>query len=240
MAKSVQKAKSNSRFIGVIVGVAVIGVAVLGALVSQPRAGIKPVDPNLKPGTAEGYLIGKADAPVQVIEFGDFECPACGTWATITEPDVRSRLINTGLIAFRFYDMPLDVHRNTWPASNAVACAADQGKFLEMHDLVFANQDKWNGEATGNPSKPLRQIAQQAGVDLGKWDACFDSQQHYDRIKANLQEGVRRGVGQTPTFIIGSKMIPGGVPYDEFKRYVDEAAAEAAKAAPKAAPKPAK
>lgn len=237
MAKPVQKS-SNSRFIGIIAVVAVVGIAVLGYSVSRPRAGIKPVDPNLPAGTAEGYLVGKADAPVQVFEFGDFECPACGTWATVTEPDVRERLINTGQVSFRFFDMPLDVHRNTWPASNAVACAADQGKFLAMHDLVFANQDKWNGEATTNPKKPLQQLAGQTGVDMATWEQCFDAQTHYPRIKANLLEGVRRGVGQTPTFIIGSKMIPGAVPFDEFRKYVDEAAAEAAKAPGKAPAKP--
>ena len=152
--------------------------------------------------------------------------------------DVRERLINTGLVSFRFFDMPLDVHRNTWPASNAVACAADQGKFLEMHDLVFANQDRWNGEATANPKKPLQQLAGQLGIDMGKWEQCFDAQTHYPRIKANMLEGIRRGVGQTPTFIIGAKMIPGAVPFDEFKKYVEEAAAAAPKAPAKAPAKP--
>lgn len=231
MAKSVSKSRSNSRFVGAIVMVAIVGIAVLGYAVSRPRAGIKPVDPNLPAGTAEGYLVGKADAPVQVIEFGDFECPACGQWANLTEPDVRTRMVMTGMVSFRFFDMPLDMHKNTWPASNAVACAADQGKFVEMHDGVFATQDKWNGEATTNPKKPLMQVAAGLGIDMAKWENCFDTQEHYARIKGNMLEGVRRGVGQTPTFIIGGKMIPGNIPFDEFKKYVDQAIAEAATAA---------
>ncbi len=238
MTKPVKKKPSNSRFVGTIVLVAVVGVAVLGYAVSRPRAGVKPVDPSLAAGTAEGYLVGNADAPVQVIEFGDFECPACGQWATLTEPDVRERLINTGLVSFRFYDFPLDMHKNTWPASNAVACAADQGKFLDMHDRVFATQDRWNGEATNNPKKVFLQLAAESGIDTAKWEDCFDTQQHYPRIKANLQEGVRRGIGQTPTFIIGTKMIPGNIPFDEFRKYVDAAAAEAAQAAKATPSKP--
>jgi protein-disulfide isomerase len=231
VAKPVKKQPSNSRFVGAILLVAVAGIAVLGYSVSRPRAGIKPVDPNLVAGTAEGYLVGNVDAPVQVLEFGDFECPACGQWANLTEPDVRERLIKTGLVSFRFYDFPLDGHKNTWPASNAVACAADQGKFLDMHDRVFASQDRWNGEATNNPKKVFQQLATESALDVAKWETCFDSQEHYPRIKANQLEGVRRGVGQTPSFIIGNTLYPGNIPFDEFRKYVEAAAAEAAKSA---------
>lgn len=233
MSKKVRK-KSGSRFVGSLVLVGIVGIAILGYTASRPRAGITPVDPNLPAGTAEGYLIGNPDAPVQVIEFGDFECPACAQWANVTEPDVRERLIKTGLISFRFFDFPLDIHRNTWPASNAVACADDQGKFIEMHDGVFATQHQWDGLATSNPKKVFERVASGLGLNMDEWESCFDSQKHYPRIKANFEEGVRRGVGQTPTFIIGSTMYPGNIPFDEFKRYVDEAVAAAAAAATKA------
>jgi len=231
VAKSVNPKPSNSRFVGVIFLVAIAGVAALGYAVGRPRAGIKPVDPNLPAGTAEGFLVGKADAPVQVIEFLDYECAGCGQFATVTEPDVRERLINTGQMAMRIFEFPLDMHRNSWPAANAVACARDQGKFLEMHDRVFATQDQWNGEATADPKKVFLRLAGELGLNTSDWDTCFDSQKHYAAIKGSLQEGLRRGVNVTPTFIIGSKMIPGGPPFDEFKKYVDEAAAEVAAAA---------
>jgi protein-disulfide isomerase len=226
------RASGKNRFIGLIIIVAVIGVAGLGYAVSQPRAGAKTVDPNLPAGAPEGYLMGNADAPVQVIEFGDFECPVCAQWAQVTEPDVRERLIKTGIVAFRFYDFPLNIHKNNWPAHNAVACAADQGKFVEMHDQVFATQDKWS-ELMGvsNPVSGLTDAAKAVGVDMKAWQECFDTQKHYDRIKGNLQEGERRGIGQTPTFIIGSTMYPGQIPYDKFKQIVDSIANEKAPAA---------
>ncbi len=235
MAKNVQK-QSNARFVGVLVLVAVAGVATLGYLIAQPRAGIRPVDPNLAPGTAEGYLAGNPNAPVQVIEFGDFECPACGQWSAVTEPDVRARLISTGQISFRFYDFPLDMHRNTWPASNAAACAADQGKFWEMHDQLFATQDQWNGEATRDPTKVLQRLARSIGLDMEKWQQCFDSQVHYPRIKANQEEALRRGINQTPTFIIGSTVYPGAVPFDQFRRAVEDEAAKGARQTTPTAP----
>ncbi len=231
MAKTVRK-KSNGKFVGVLVLVGIVGVAALGYVVAQPRAGIRPVDPNLPPGTAEGYLVGNPDAPVKVVEFGDFECPACGQWAAVTEPDVRSRLIATGKISFRYFDYPLDVHRNTWPASNAVACAADQGKFVEMHDGVFAAQDQWNGETTRDPSKVLRKVAESVGLDMDAWQKCYDTQANYPRIKASQEEGARRGINQTPTFIIGSTIYPGAMPYDQFAKAVEAEAAKAAASKP--------
>ena len=92
--------------------------------------------------------MGSATAPLEVTEFGDFECPQCGRFATLTEPDVRTRLVNTGTIRWRYIDFPLEMHRNTWNASIAAACADEQGKFWEMHDAIFAAQDRWDGEAT--------------------------------------------------------------------------------------------
>lgn len=240
MTKSVKRAKSKRPFVGILVVVAIVGIGALGYAMSRPRPGARPVDPNLVPGTAEGYLVGNADAPVQVMEFADFECPGCGQWATVTEPDVRERLINTGQISFRFFDFPLDMHPNAWPAHSAAACAADQGKFLEMHDAVFATQDKWNSYTTKNPAKPLRALAAGLGIDMNAWDACFDSQKHYPRIKANAMEGVRRGVNSTPTFVIGSKMYGEYLTFDQFKLIVDSALVEAAAAAKAAGKVPAK
>lgn len=240
MAKPVRK-QSNSRFIGILVAVGVVGVSFLGYTLSRPRAGVKPVDPNLVAGTAEGYLVGNPDAPVKVLEFADYECPVCAQWAQVTEPDVKERLVKTGVISIRYFDFPLDIHPNSFPASNAVACGADQGKFEAMKDQVYALQDRWS-DATGHkdPTDGLTTAAKNAGLDLDLFKTCYDSQKHYARIKANLLEGVRYGVGQTPTFVIGGTVVPGRIPYDQFKQFVDSAAAAvaaASKAGTKAAGK---
>ena len=230
-----RKQSSAKPFIGVVIVVAVIGAAALGYALTRNAATATTVDASIPAGQAEGYLIGKADAPVQVSEFADFECPACGVFATLTEPDVRSRLVDAGTVAYRFYDFPLPMHKNTWAASNAAACAADQGKFWEMHDLIFATQDKWNTQATSNPKKPLAELVKQLGLDEKSWNSCFDSKTHYGRIKGNQAEGERRLIQQTPTFVIGNKMLPGSLSFDQFKAYVDSAL----QSAPKAAAQPA-
>lgn len=215
----------NQRFYALLGLVALVGVVFIGYQMTRPKASAIAVDPSTPLPKAEGYVLGNPEAPVQVIEFADFECPACGNFATITEPDVRKRLIETGKISLRFIDFPLPMHPNTWQASRAAACANEQGKFWEMHDQIFANQDRWNGIATKRPDGELQRLAKAVGLDEGKWASCYKAEKYLRNIQANQKEGERRGVGQTPTFIIGSKMLPGSLSYDSFKAYVDTALA---------------
>ena len=160
---------------------------------------------------------------MQVIEFADFECPACAQFATLAEPDVRKRLIEPGTISYRFYDYPLAMHRNTWQASNAAACADEQGKFWEMHDMLFDQQDRWNGQATSRPKSQFESYAKAIGLNVGQWETCYDAQKYQPRIKANEQMAVKRGATQTPTFVIGNQMVGGAISYDRFKALVDSA-----------------
>ncbi|MBK8248318.1 MAG: DsbA family protein [Gemmatimonadetes bacterium] len=185
------------------------------------------IDPGTPLPTAAGYTMGSPDAPVKVIEFADFECPACAQFFTLTEPDVRARLVETGQVSYTFMDFPLPMHPNTWPASNAAACANEQGKFWEYHDILFQMQDQWSGFATRRPGGKFKEFAQQVGLDVGKWESCFDAQKYNLNIKAHEQEAVKRGAGQTPTFIIGNRRVPGSISFDKFKAYVDTALAEA-------------
>ena len=206
-----------------VIGVAVVlGIGLLGFLVSRPKLTATTIDPNLPPMKAEGYLLGSPTAPLEVIEFADFECPGCGQFSTLTEPDVRAKLVNTGKIRIRYIDFPLQMHRNTWDASLAAACANDQGKFWELHDLIFQNQDRWNGEATRRPRPVLADMAKSLGLDMSKYDECMKTDKYRAKVQSHMMEAERRGVNQTPTFVIGDKMVPGSIPYDTFKKIVDE------------------
>ena len=230
-------------FLWLLGAIALIGVAALGYVATKPKSSsvqtLEPTD-TTNAGPSQGYLIGKANAPVQIIEFADFECPSCGGWATVTEPDVRTRIIDAGLANLTFYDFPLTQHRNTVPASNAAACADEQGKFWPMHDRLFQAQDEWNGEATDSPKAFFKRYAGEVGLDVAKWEACYDARKYQKRIAANLADGLRRGVGSTPTFIIGNRMYPGMRSYDELKKLVDSVAraggSQSASSTSKAAP----
>jgi protein-disulfide isomerase len=224
VVKKKAKAPSKTPFYAALAVIAVVGVGALAFVASRPKNATTTVDPaTIVAGEPQGYLLGKPDAPVQVIEFADFECPACGQFATLAEPDIRKRLIEPGIISYRFYDFPLPMHKNTWAASNAAACADEQGKFWEMHDQLFNAQDQWNGEATSRPKSKFQEYAKAMGLDVGKWEACFDARKYQGRIKANEQMAEKRGASQTPTFVIGNKMVGGAISFDHFKALVDSA-----------------
>jgi protein-disulfide isomerase len=202
------------------------GIGTLSYLSVRPSQAVSQVDTTLPPIPNQGHVMGSDSAQLEVVEFGDFECPGCGSFASVTEPDVRARLVNTGLIRFRFMDFPLNMHPNSWPAHLASWCGGEQQKFWEMHDAIFMNQDRWNTQATRRPDKVLGTLAKQVGLNMDQYEACMSSRKYQPQIRANVEEGVKRGVNGTPTFYIGSKSIAQPLTYDEFKRYVDEALAQ--------------
>jgi protein-disulfide isomerase len=219
-----KKAPSPQVFLAVVIVLVLAGGGLLAYLAGRSKAPVATtVDPNLPPAVAKGYVLGRADAPVHIMEFADFECPACANYTVVTEPDVRKRIIDSGLAQVTYYDYPLPQHKNTWVASEAAACANDQGKFWEMHDRLFEGQADWNGEATSDPEKIIKGYAKDLGLDMNRWQQCVDQSAHQRDIQANRAEGDRHHVNETPTFVIGNKMIPGAVTYDELRAYVDSA-----------------
>jgi protein-disulfide isomerase len=223
-----KRTKNSTRIF--YLALAVIAVAGIGALSWMSRRPtdrmVSPFDSTLPKVQSNGYLIGSANAPLEVIEFGDFECPSCARFATLTEPDVRTRLVDKGIIRFRFIDFPLSMHRNTWPASRAAACADEQGKFWQMHDALFQAQDQWNGETTSNPNPFFKQLAGQIGLNQQQFDQCVDTKKTQAKVQAHEQLAEQQHINATPSFIIGGKIVEGPRAYDEFKSLIDEALAK--------------
>jgi protein-disulfide isomerase len=214
-------------FLWLLGAIVLIGVAALSYVATKPKQTVRDVAETVdtaNAGPAQGYLMGKVDAPVKILEFADFECPACGNFAVVTEPDLRSRIITAGLANITYYDFPLTMHRNTLAASNAAACADEQGNFWPMHDRLFQAQAEWNGEATDAPKPFFKRYAQESGVDVAKWESCYDARKYQKRISANLAEGLRFGVNQTPSFVIAGKLYAGMRSYDALKAIVDSGA----------------
>jgi protein-disulfide isomerase len=223
------KRTSNSAriFYLALVVIAVAGIGALSWMSRRPAdREVNAVDSTLPKVQSNGYVEGAASAPIEVIEFGDFECPSCARFATLTEPDVRSRLIDKGLIRLRYIDFPLSIHRNTWAASRAAACADEQGKFWAMHDALFQAQDQWNGESTSNPNPVFKDLAKQIGLNQQQFDQCVDSKKTQAKVQAHEQLAEQQHIQATPSFIIGGKIIEGPRPYDEFKALVDSALAK--------------
>jgi len=219
--------------------VAVLAAAAFVMTGGEPKPDTFPVDPNAAPAVAEGYLLGDPNAPVEVLEWADFECPGCMQFATLTEPDVRERLVRTGQVKFRYFFFPLtEIHRSAASAAFAAACAGDQNKFWEMHDAIYAGFNDWAMGRARDPKNVFEKYAEQIGVDVGTWSSCYDSDKHHATIQSHVTAGVQRGVQSTPTFVIGGRQEAGALAYDQFKALVDSAMVDAGKGVP-AAPQPA-
>jgi protein-disulfide isomerase len=229
VVKSSKQSSTANRSFYIIIGViAVAGITALTYASTRPKGAdvASRIDTTLPPVQSSGYVLGSPQAPLEVTEFGDFECPQCGRFATLTEPDIRERLVKPGIIRYRYIDYPLPMHANTWNASRAAACADEQGKFWEMHDAIFANQDRWDGEATDKPDKILKQIGDQIpGINPKQFDDCVDSKKMQAKIQAHYKLATAKNLSGTPTFIFGDKQVAAFLTYDQFKQMTDDALA---------------
>jgi protein-disulfide isomerase len=213
--------KSRAPFLLLLLVVVCAGAGGIYYKTQTSKVGPVTLAPGTPLPTAEGYLEGKPDAPITILEFADFECPGCRQFATKTEPLLRKGVLDAGLANLRYFDFPLPMHGNTMSASLAAACAADQGKFWEMHDMLFEEQATWNTEATTNPKQVFEGFVTKIGLDAAAWNSCFDSQKNLARIEANRAEGLQRGVNGTPTFVIGDQMYFEVFEYSRIKAIID-------------------
>lgn len=224
MAKVTPSRKGFGKFYLILGGIAVAAIAAIALNSRPPKRDLFPVDPNAPAVAIDGYLMGREDAPVRIREWADFECPGCMQFATITEPDIRKRLVETGLVSFEYFFFPLvEIHQSAAAAAYAAACAGDQGgdKFWAMHDAIYHGFNDWAAGRVRNPRGVFGKYAERIGVDVKQWESCYDSDKFHDLITAHRAEGLRRGINSTPTFLINDVVMVGGAPYDQIKAVVD-------------------
>jgi len=155
---------------------------------------------------------GAADAPIEVIEFSDFQCPFC----LRANPVIEQVLKTYGdKIKFVYRHYPLPNHPNARPAAEASACAQVQGKFWEYHDQLFANPTKLSAD-------DLKAHAAFLGLDTAKFNACVDNHEQKPGVDADIAEAHALGVTGTPAFFVNGRSIEGAQPFDAFKRIIDE------------------
>jgi protein-disulfide isomerase len=155
---------------------------------------------------------GSSSAPVEVIEFSDFQCPFCQR----ANPVVEQVLKTYGdKIKFVYRHYPLPNHPNARPAAEAAACAETQGKFWEYHDRLFADPSKL---ATAD----LKAHAAALGLDTAKFNACVDNHQQKASVDADVAAADAVGVTGTPAFFVNGRSLEGAQPFDAFKRIIDE------------------
>jgi len=162
---------------------------------------------------------GPADAWVTVVEFSDFECPFCGREAPVLSQLLSAYPADVRLVYKHF---PLSQHPDAVPAAVAAECAGDQGKFWEMHDLLFAHQDALSDQ-------DLARYAGQLGVVMDTWQACRSTAggPAAARVQADQALGSAIGVAATPTLVVNGAVYPGAYSLDSYRPVVDAAIASA-------------
>jgi protein-disulfide isomerase len=156
---------------------------------------------------------GAASAPITVVEFSDFQCPYCRQIAP-TLKQVRDKYGDKVRIVWK--DFPLtQIHPQAFKAGEAGHCAAEQGKFWEYHDRLFANQQALQ-------PTDLKKHAADLGLDSAKFDACLDSSKYGDRVREGVAQGSRLGVNSTPTMYINGRLVSGAQPYDVIAAVIEE------------------
>lgn len=202
-------------------------VAIVGALVIMRSAGRRT--PPLTTDTVaplatgpRGVVLGSDSAKVEIMEFSDFECPYCGRFAVLSMPDVQQRLLPTGRVRWRFVNFPLQGHTKSPYAHLAAACANEQGKFWQMHDLIYQNQEDWSGSS--NFQQLIDGYAERSGVDKSRYGSCISERRAWGQVLADKALGDSAGVTATPTFFMNGRMLRDVPNVDQFIRMVDSIA----------------
>ena len=172
-----------------------------------------------------GRIRGSASAKVWLILASDFQCPYCKMWHDSTDAIIRREYIDNGKVRLAFVNVPLNIHPNAVPAAEYAMCAAAQDKFWQMHDALFAQQDKWAPQP--NPSAALEQVAASAGVDMAAIKGCVSAHKMRPLIEADHEKATRAGVRATPSFFIGNQILEGVQPASELRKALDAALAAA-------------
>jgi protein-disulfide isomerase len=180
---------------------------------AAPQGGA-PANPNERKVVAVGNapVRGAANAPVTIVMFSDFQCPFCSR----VEPTVKQIEDTYGdKVKIVWKNQPLPFHPNAMPAARAAMAAGKQGKFWEMHDLLFANQKDLNDAS-------YEKWAQQIGLNMSKWKADMNSPEVSAQITADSNEGKAVGANGTPAFFIDGISVVGAQPFEKFKSVIDD------------------
>lgn len=170
-------------------------------------------------GKVTNHVKGQGKKGVTLVEYGDFECPACTAYYPLVE-QVFAKYQND--ITFQYRNFPLrQIHQHAMVAHRAAAAADRQGKFWDMYDLLYKNHDTWAAES--DPTSTFRGYAQSLGLDLTKYDSDFQSQAVNDEINADIAAGNALGVNSTPTFFLNGKKIDNPRDEPSFEKVIQDA-----------------
>lgn len=160
-------------------------------------------DEVISEALASEWVKGSEEATVELVEYGDFQCPACGAVHPLIK-QLHEEFEDDLKIVFRHFPLT-QIHPNALPAARAAEAAGVQGKFFEMHDKLFENQGEWSN--TRNTSEIFERYASEIGIDVEQYKTDVSSDPVKDKVSAHTTLGIRAGVQGTPTFILNGETL---------------------------------
>lgn len=155
---------------------------------------------------------------VHILKYSDFSCPACKAYVQV-EKQLEAEFGDMVEIEYRHF--PLDSFRHSRLAAHATEAARNQGRFSEMHDMIFADQERWS-PAAADARAYFTNYAEELGLDMDQFEADLESSEIHQKVESQLQEGIRRTVNSTPSFFLnGQKLRQNPQSYEQFKSIVE-------------------
>ncbi len=213
-----------------VIGIAVVAYSVGSSALSGAATGPVEVagldDSERLVELAQPNELGDPNAPVTIVEFGDYQCPGCGHFATNIKPQLQLAFVDPGQAKFVFYDFPLiQIHPHAFLAARAARCAGEQDRYWEYHDVLFRMQTSWSGQA--NAIGSFIDYAESVGLDTDAFESCLQSDRFADVVTANMELGAQLGVSGTPTVLVNGRgeVRRVGADLEQIRRAVEELAA---------------
>ena len=177
---------------------------------------------------------GPTDAKVTLVEYSDFQCPACAAFSTVitkalAEPELKGKV----RFVYRFFPL-VSIHPNAMLSSEAAEAASLQGKFWEMHDLLFEKQTDWAELSNTGAKNKFAEYAVQLGMDKTRFLSDIDSSAVKDRVQRDISSGDASNIQSTPTFFVNGTILAHPQSYEEFKQDLLGPLANTASASPNA------
>jgi protein-disulfide isomerase len=213
------RAKTQKRTMTLIIILVGVVAVIIAALIIVPQiiANNKPVADVIVPVAnprpqANGLSMGDPNAPVKIVEYADFQCPACQYFLTNVEPTIVDKYVKTGKVYYSFLpDSFIDNFVSNGYESKAAAqaayCASDQGKFWEFHDMLYANQDPTGENKGAFSSKRLALMAEKLNLDTKDFNSCYSSGKFTQQVLDDKTSADTLGVDQTPSISINGKLV---------------------------------
>ncbi len=212
-----KKIKRIFLWFGIIV---LIGGAVFGMIKLAGRTPANQTALLANAVSASDWIRGDKESKVVLVEYSDFQCPACKIFYAF----LRQIEVKYGTkIELVYRNFPLSQHANAMLAAQAAEAAGKQGKFWEMHDMIFENQDAWASQSNTDAEKTLVSYAQSLKLNIDQFKKDLNSAEIKTKIEQDYQGGIKSGIDATPTFFLNGKKLPPPTSYGEFENTISQA-----------------